>query len=584
MLKEVTQQLTENRWIMAAILFASVVTGMAIAGAIGAFSPVPYWDMWGGTLGFYIAQADGHPGIWWSQHNEHRIVLSRILFWLDYELFDGIGLFLIVMNYVIIALAVLTFYFFARQYLAADSALTARQYNTHTTSLIFTALITAWLYQWMQEENLIWAFQSQFFLAQLLPLIALYLLGRATGNDRASNIHFAAACLTGVACAGTMANGIIALPLLTVYALVTRHSLRRILVLASVSALVLFSYFNNYVSPGYHGSLSQALLEQPVQLAHYVLLYLGSPFFVLVGKGSVGLTIAPIATGIMALMTIAALLHTLKNARQNALALALIFYIIYLAGTALGTGGGRLTFGVYQAVSERYTTPALMAWAALFLLYLPIILSLKTFYRNTAGVLVLIVLLLIVWRQTAALAPRDQMVFERAVAGLALELVVHDTEQISNIYVMSEGLLRTAEVASQQNLSIFGTYPWQDLKERMGQVVSIDSLPACLGNLDIVGEVDDSNYMALEGWLYSAEHRSPPPLIAVTNAAGEIAGFALTGKPRPDVRDAVAEQAYLSGFRGYVQRDTMGEPATLVADRLNCRLTIDIPVIGGVAE
>ena len=44
----------------------------------------------------------------------------------------------------------------------------------------------------------------------------------------------------------------------------------------------------------------------------------------------------------------------------------------------------------------------------------------------------------------------------------------------------------------------------------MGQVVSIGSLPACLGNLDIVGEVDDTNYLVLEGWLYSAEHRSPP--------------------------------------------------------------------------
>ncbi|MGD4365427.1 hypothetical protein QT713_22860, partial [Xanthomonas citri pv. citri] len=42
------------------------------------FSPVPFWDMWDGGLGFYVRQMTD-VSQWWAQHNEHRIVLSRIL-------------------------------------------------------------------------------------------------------------------------------------------------------------------------------------------------------------------------------------------------------------------------------------------------------------------------------------------------------------------------------------------------------------------------------------------------------------------------------------------------------------------------
>jgi hypothetical protein len=46
-------------------------------------------------------------------------------------------------------------------------------------------------------------------------------------------------------------------------------------------------------------------------------------------------------------------------------------FILYIGGTALATAGGRLIFGIEQALTSRYMTPSLMAWAALFVIIMP---------------------------------------------------------------------------------------------------------------------------------------------------------------------------------------------------------------------
>ena len=54
-------------------LFAVVMTVLAVIGAIRMYSPIPHWDMWDGTLQFYLDTQDGIASAWWRQHNEHRV-------------------------------------------------------------------------------------------------------------------------------------------------------------------------------------------------------------------------------------------------------------------------------------------------------------------------------------------------------------------------------------------------------------------------------------------------------------------------------------------------------------------------------
>lgn len=570
----------ENISTVGALLVFLIFFLLAVAGGMHAYSPVPFWDMWGATLGFFIAHSDGNTSVWWALHNEHRIVLSRVLFWLDYKLFDGTSAFLIAMNYVFVMSAIAVFYQICLARLKPDP-------QARKLALISASLIGAWLFQWMQEENLAWAFQSQFFLAQLLPLCALLALYQSSltktvsGNvdTTRSRTFFMMACVLGVASAGTMANGVIALPLMTLYSLVMRQHWLRSLTLTIVSMATTTLYFSNYNPPPSHGSLTDTLLSQPVDAAHYVLLYLGTPFYMLFGGAETGAIAAVFASIFMGLITTAALVRCIRNPHAHGLSMALVIYIIFLAGTALGTAGGRLVFGVYQALTFRYTTPALMAWAALFVLCLPWIIEAFRRWRVASLSLLGVTFIAMLSLQLQALEPKHQQIFDRAVAALALELGVKDETQISTTYVMSDGLIGTAEVASAYNLSVFGMYPWRDLRPEIGRRFSGQSDTQCLGHLDSVERIEqDNNYLVIRGWLFDRNTRQSPELIRVVNGDGITAGFALTGQPRPDVADAVNRRAGLSGFIGYVNMHTNDGLHELVGDNPVCVLPVDLSI------
>lgn len=551
---------------------------LAVAGGLRAYSPVPFWDMWGGTLGFFIAHSDGNTSVWWALHNEHRIVLSRALFWLDYRLFNGTSAFLITMNYVFVLSAVAVFYQLCLARLQQDP-------KARSLALIAASLIGAWLFQWMQEENLAWAFQSQFFLAQLLPLCALFALYQSTLNGaisgsvdtKRSRAFFMMACVLGVASAGTMANGVIALPLMTLYSLLMRQHGLRSLTLTIVSLVTIALYFSDYNPPAAHGSLTDTLLNQPADAAHYVLLYLGTPFYMLFGGAKIGAMAAVLASSIMGLIATVALVRYVKNPRTHGLSMALVIYIVFLTGTALGTAGGRLVFGVSQALTFRYTTPALMAWAALFVLCLPWIIEAFKRWRIASLSVLGVALIAMLSLQLQALEPKHQQVFDRAVAALALELGVKDETQILTTYVMSDGLINTAEVASTYNLSVFGMYPWQDLRPEIGRRFSGRSDTQCLGHLDSVERIaQDNNYLVIRGWLFDRNTRQSPELIRIINGDGVTAGFALTGQPRPDVAEAINRRAGLSGFTGYVSIHANDGVLELIGDNPVCVLPVDL--------
>ena len=558
-----------------------------IIGMINSYTPVPYWDMWGGTLGFYIAHRDGDISIWWSQHNEHRIVLSRILFWLDYTLFSGNSVFLFVMNAVLACVSVLLFYLFSRDLLAAQFP--QQRQRLKLPLWVFTALICAWLFQWMQDQNFAWAFQSQFFLAQLMPLVAFYLLSRAVNAGAEQRGWFIAACVAGVASAGTMANGILALPLMTLYALAIHQPRARVGVLAVMSLLTLFWYFFDYASPVSHGAGEQSAFAQPLLWIHYAFLYLGTPFYMLFGEDDAGLTAALIATSVMAVVSITLLTVTLRDLwirrhaveAAQAITLALVFYIIYLVGTAFGTGSGRLTFGVNQALEPRYTTPALMAWAAVFVLLLPVMIRRWRTARWALMPAVLGLLLLMITLQSRALDPRHDQVFSHEMAGLALELDIRDEAQINAIYEMSDGLINVANIASQYDLTLFGMVPWHNLRELPGRASTSNlpapqQLPACLGHIDKVSRIPgESQFYSIEGWMVDPLSQSAAGLIEAQTIDGVVSGFGLSGYSRPDVAAAIKVAAIQTGFKAYLRTQDSGQALWLIADGGSCALQVN---------
>lgn len=559
----------ERYMLMLFRLLAIVFICLAVIGGVRAYSPVPFMDMWDGYLNFFTKVSGGDMTVWWAQHNEHRIVLARALFWIDLSWFQGAGWFLIVVNYLLIGVACLFFYVILKEQLTTETEKFSRQ--------ILNLLILSLFFSWIQRPNLTQGFQSQFILAQLLPLIGFFLLHRAYTSPSHSNGLFFLTCLTGVISLGTMANGILALPLMTLFALVLRMSWKGIAGLAILAIITTTAYFNEYHVPG-GGSSKYIPLSISGELVQYLLLYIGGPFYYITGKGS--LVITQLAGLFLIASTIFFACRFVNKPATSSLQLAMLTFLLYIVGTALGTGFGRLKFGVEQALSSRYQTPALMAWAALLVLYAPVIA--KGISRNPARVLIplMLVPLLLLPQQFKAVRSQQDTLFEREVAALALELGIKDQQQISSIFPSADWALSLAKKPSELDLSIFGHPLIKNANQLIGKFEKTRSLVQCQGSLDEISGIEDhGRYVRVRGWLFQSNAKKRPSLIHLFNGVGRIMGYALTGQQRPDVEPAINPEVTESGFKGYLLAQQLGQSVILRGYHPDCELKVVAPLV-----
>ncbi len=160
-----TERVTEIIDCLPAAVFAVIPFIFFVVMAVGLvrwYTPVPFWDMWDAYLAAYIDYLDGNWRALFVQTNEHRIWFLDVLFYLDLTFFGGRSLLLVPFNGL---LAVLTW--------AALAAVARHLLKDRPGLWPVTALALGPLcFSWLQEQNLSWGFQSQFFVAYLFPLAA----------------------------------------------------------------------------------------------------------------------------------------------------------------------------------------------------------------------------------------------------------------------------------------------------------------------------------------------------------------------------------------------------------------------------
>ena len=111
---------------------------------------------------FYVRTASEGWAPWWEQGNEHRFLLSRILFWVEFHFFGDLK-FLLAMNVVLLlAISGVFSLLIRRSGMAQEGAVSPGA---------LTLFIAGAAFSWMQQENLRWEVASQIYLAHLLPLL-----------------------------------------------------------------------------------------------------------------------------------------------------------------------------------------------------------------------------------------------------------------------------------------------------------------------------------------------------------------------------------------------------------------------------
>jgi len=517
------------------------------------YSDIPLWDMWDGYLGFYNRVLNGELTAWWDQHNEHRIVLSRLLFWVDLAFFDGKSAFLIVVNFLLaIAAALLMGVIFTEVF--RDQAYTPSHW------LLLTLCLTMPL-SWMQEGNLTWAFQSQFFLAQLLPLVAFYSF--YLGEQKQSTGWFAASLGVAIACAGTMANGIGVLPILAVIALLAcRHRIRKALAYGVAAIAVWLIYFVGYRSPPGHGSVIDTLAAEPLGMLVYTGLYIGTPVHFLLDKmtpsaleSSVIYLSMAAGFGLMA-GALVILVKALRRPRDHVLELALLGFVAYIGATAFGTAGGRLMFGLEQALEGRYRTPAILLWLCF------VVLAFRYFgprrpsrhaVGRSAPALSVVLILLLVAQLSGATSDNRHTEFDRNLAVLALSLGVNDPDRIRQVYPWVEPAMARARQSMANGISIFSQGSrFHRLGETTAAAIADEDLHPCHGLVEgVIPVAGEAGYARIQGWLAEGQAIANHPY-AVFSGDGDLRGYLLLGDTRPDLAEAVSPAAVDSGFGGYI--------------------------------
>ena len=152
-------------WSYIFILLGTFFAVTTIYGVYINYSPVPFWDEWHGSLEFMMAFQNGDQGAWFQPHNEHRILFSKLLTWLDYMIWGGLNKFPLFMSVLIQILTVALFAYIVHKF-------SRKRYMTLFTIGAGLGL----LFSWVQVENWTWGFQNKFFAVYTFALLSFFLL------------------------------------------------------------------------------------------------------------------------------------------------------------------------------------------------------------------------------------------------------------------------------------------------------------------------------------------------------------------------------------------------------------------------
>ncbi|CAE6706608.1 hypothetical protein LMG22931_01059 [Paraburkholderia nemoris] len=501
-----------------------------VIGVVGNYSPVPYWDQWDGSLGGYMRFAD-HWSVLWEQHNEHRLLLPRLIFWTDIRWFGGRNVVNLLANLVLLGALAVTVGRIASRGMRL----------TWTEGIALAGVIATMAFSWMQDENLTWGFQNQWFGAYLFAMLAFDALARSRDTAGLSR-QFLLALLYGSFAACWMASGLLVLPVLVAFSLYLSLSKQRVALLGFATALIWAAYFRHYVSPPAHGSVLSSVHHHPIEMAEYVLLYLGGPVWAATAQ-------LPLTYLAGAIVVVATLVGLWFGRSREVRAPALLAFAVFVCGSAFITAGGRLLFGLESAFAHRYTTSSLFAWLSL-LLYFWVNVRRPQARAVNAGLFAL-ALAAVLSCQSAAFSPDQDQLFALKSAGLAVREDVYDSEWTYAVYPRAEPLRVIAQAAQARGLSIFKRctpdYPCAPEQPAVSR--------SCEGAIDRIKPTGTPGRYTATGWIFDRDAKVQPTDVVIVNAQNDVRGYGVVGSRRPDVETALKLNGDRVGWTSFFRAD-----------------------------
>ncbi len=550
-------------WGLTAVFFV-----LTVIGAINHYTPVPFWDMWDGNVSFYTRLLDGDMSAWWEQHVNHRTIFSNVLFYIDHKFFSGHNYFLIVSHFILMACLVLWF-----RLMLSEGA--SKNDDVAKLNWVILAVIAALSYCWIQADNITWAFQSQMFATNLFPAFSFYFIYKSSQHavKTDANIGYTiASVLCGFVSAFTMMNGILALPLLLVLAILLKCNRVAIAVIFVVMIVTLKLYFTGYVSPDGQGNMVETILSQPLDILKFSFMFLGAPIFYLTGNGIIALLAGIVMAGLFSFL----LYKLLTQKSIDPRVFVLMCLLAYEAATIGGIAGGRLIHGINQAFESRYMTTSLFISSLLVLMSALVFRETLTKKPKLVWAYLLIPVLLLP-AQLKALDMNINRRYQTLISALALELQVKDPGQLLYLWPDMDILYILSAKARLLDQSIFGHSLYTGIREDMGREYSNSdqsSVTICNTYIPIFENVDgDDGFSRLIGSISMPGGVEIPRRLAITDKSNTVIGYAITETKIPAVRWPGTAKNTVTIF-GYAVNPVDPTEITLKTEGVECGLRL----------
>lgn len=274
----------------------------------------------------------------WIQHREHRMLFPKLIMLTLAWLTDWNIMYELYTNMVLAGLILLFLYFLLWQSISNNIS----SWLMVVLSFIFFSPV-----QW---ENWLWGWPIQIFLSVLATVVAVWSVSRWPGQLRGVLVAIGCAVIASYSYKSGLLTWIVVIMLMVQRERKWKHILLWITAFIATTTC----YYYGYAKIAHHSSLLYSL-NHPYDYTRYILAYLGSPL----SFGTSAINRKDISTVIGLLLVIMACILTIHIKRSSKEE-----YIKLLPWQALGsyailnaaaTGVGRLGFGVFQALSSRYT-------------------------------------------------------------------------------------------------------------------------------------------------------------------------------------------------------------------------------------
>lgn len=545
--------LTRYHVVAAIVLVAACIVAIGNIHTVLAWHvAVPFSDEWG-QFPRMIALEEAGSSLWtwiaylWKQHNEHRIVVPKLIYLMDMHLFNYQGYVPIVFIFLLQASTVAML-----GWLLAGKGLASWEI------WLLVALFIAAAFNLMQSENFASTFQTAFVGCFSFAVAAFVLYAKYTENGRRS--HLAGTALFGILAGLSLAAGLFVWVVLALLAFLL-HPRRYLqsLAFSVVFAAFLLLYLAGYRSPRYHADPVESLLRHPWAVAEFLIAWLGN----IAGTPSSAKIL-----GFLAVLGLAAVtLYAVRFGKRRVEIYTLLGICAFVVLCGLATAVSRINFGLEQAMASRYMTPVLLFWVCLASAAL--LTAMERLGPLDVGVVVGLVFVAF-----AALTVRNSqgsmglVWFQDQLLRGYLAVVTggykDKPDLLTALYPVPRQIIEKGHLDRLRAHNLSSFYTGQASPLPIGSDIPPGAVPdpaKCLGNVDAVTPIA-SQTLQLTGWAWDESARSYPEWILIVRN-GKVIGLGKPGGWRPDVAAAVPSvgkprvgwQAYAAGSAEVGLRD-----------------------------